>query len=183
MKRIVLLTLLGALVVAGCDLFYDEFTLALNMEPVKSKFGIPPGGSSYALPPTPYDLGEFVDADYAGDITGGGIYDIGVMLSPAHASRTINGKAVLSYGTHSATISYTGSWNDFLTEKTMVKNPTLVSIDNPSEFQALVNDIFNQNPLPVILIEGNGSSSQPITAGDSVTVFLYGQAAASIKLN
>jgi hypothetical protein len=182
MKRTVLLMFFAALVVAGCDLFYDEFTLALNLEPVKHTYALNPGGTSYTLPPTFFDLGSYVDSDYAGDITGGGIYNIGVMLAPAHTGRTINGKAAIAYGSYSATISYTGNWNDFSTERTILSDPTLVSIDDPAEFEAMMREIFRQNPLPTITLQGDGTSSQAISAGDNLTISLYGQAAASITL-
>jgi hypothetical protein len=182
MKRIVVLMVFVTLVAAGCDLFNDQFTLAVNMDPVTHTYGLSPGGTSYTLAPTPFDLSQYVDDAYVEDITGGGIYDVGIQLKPAHNSRTIDGNATISYGGYTATISYSGNWNDFSSERTILRDPSLVTIDNSTAFNNLVNAIFSQKPLPVITLSGTGSSNQAITAGDSVTVFIYGQAATAITM-
>jgi len=182
MKHLGLLMLVSVVILAGCDPFNEQFTLALNMEPVTKTYGLNPGGTSFTNPATPYNLNDYVDEAYLDDITGGGIYDIGVRLSPAHTGRTVSGQVTLSYGGNTATVSYSGSWDQLTTERTVVRDPTLVTIDNPTAFNNLVNAVFSQNPLPTITLSGSGSSSQTITSGDSLTVSIYGQAATAITL-
>lgn len=182
MKHLVLLIVVSVVVFAGCDIFNDQFTLAVNMEPVTKTYALNPGGTSFTNPATPYNLNDYVDEEYIDDITGGGIYDIGVRVSPAHTGRTVSGQVRLSYGAYTATVSYSGTWDQITTERTVARDPTLVTIDDGTAFNNLVNAVFSQNPLPTITISGTGSSSQTITSGDSLTVSIYGQAATAIKL-
>lgn len=182
MKHIVLLLLVSVVVVAGCDPFNEQFTLALNMDPVTRTYALNPGGTSFTNPATPYNLNDYVDEEYIDDITGGGIYDIGVRFSPAHSGRNVSGQVTLSYGGFTATVSYSGTWDQLTTERTVARDPTLVSIDDGTAFNNLVTAVFSQNPLPTITLSGNGSSNQTITSGDALTISIYGQAATAIKL-
>ena len=182
MKHFVLLMLVSAVILAGCDPFNDQFTLALNMDPVTKTYALNPGGTSFTNPAAPYNLNDYVDEAYLNDITGGGIYDIGVRFSPAHSNRTVSGQVTLSYGGHTATVSYSGTWDQLTTERTVARDPSLVSIDDGTAFNNLVNAVFSQNPLPTITLSGNGSSNQAIASGDSLTISIYGQAATAITL-
>ena len=181
MKRIVLFMMFATLLAAGCDLFNEEFALPVTMDPVTHTFNLIPG-SSYTLARTAFNLSQYVDIEYQDDLDGGGLYDIGVMLSPSHAGRTVAGKATIYFGTDSARVSYSGAWNDFATERTVLRDPTMVSIDDPVAFNNIVNAIYSQKPLPWIELGGIGTSAPAVVTGDQVTISLYGQIATKIKL-
>lgn len=181
MKHLVPLMLFTLLFTVGCDLFNEAFLVSVNMDPVTQTYNLSPG-SSYTLTRTPFNLSQYVDAEYQDDLEGGGLYDIGVMLSPSHTGRTISGTVVIYYGGDSARVSYTGAWNDFTTERTVLRDPTMISIDDPVAFNNIVNAVYSTKPLPVIELGGGGNSTPAVVAGDQVTISLYGQIATMITL-
>lgn len=181
MKRIVVLTLFVTLVAAGCDLFNEAFLASLNMSPVTHTYNLSPG-SSYALTRTPFNLTDYVEAEYQDDLEGGGLYDIGVRLSPSHSGRTVSGYVTIYYGGDSARVSYSGDWDDFAVERTVLRDPAMIIIEDANAFNAIVNAIYAQRPLPVIELGGFGNSTPAVVQGDQVTVSLYGQVSANISL-
>ena len=166
--------ILAALMIIGCDLFYDAFSLTANLEDVSVRVGLPVGQTAISRTDV-VDLDSKIIEDYKSNITGGSVYDIRVRVKGDHPGRTINNGVGTVNGL--SAVTFGGAWNDYLVEKSVLIHPNMAV--QSAGIAALVNALV-ADPLLPVTITVSGSITTAAAAGDSVIVTLYTQVNADL---
>ena len=126
------------------------------------QFGNPAGSTSCAT----RNAADSIDANY-GTITGGRLVDILVKTNGTFAGNVNNGLLTIN---NVPLLRYSGSWNAFNTEQSLLTS-TLLTRD-ATGVNVLLNAIKNASPVTLC---GSGAFSQAATSGLSVSVQVFAQ--------
>lgn len=172
----VLGALMAFLMFTGFDCINDPIAVAVAVDPITKGFRINPGGTTYTSTQS-VQLPDYVDEDYQESLIGGAIWDVGVRVNQLANNRNVTGTITVD---GRLLARFTGqSWNSFISEKTVAKDPTLLQADSAG-INHLIR-LLSTKPLsydPVVFVV-SGSATTSIAPGDSVFVTVYAQAMAN----
>jgi hypothetical protein len=165
--RILALLVVAALPLMAFDCISDEFTIAINLDPIVGTYTINQGsnpnygGTATIKIDTLYDVDKY-------ELTGAGLYDIrvstsGPNLGNCSGSVTVNGILLFSYN---------GTWTQFNTPQSLLTSRLITR--NQAGINTLINAVVNGSTITFV---GAGSvTTTPVPAGCSVKVSAYIQA-------
>lgn len=170
-RRLQSLALATAIAVVGsaaqCFSVTDPFMVSVNVRDLGTTYDIAPGTTSFDPSCTTVIPQEYLGGDFD-LIAGARLVDITVRTEGAFAA-TVNNAGVSVDGT--PLVSYNGSWEAFHTERSLLKDPSLVTT-NEAGVSALLDAVERRQPVTVCQ---TGSFSQPAPAGLRVVVNVFAQ--------
>lgn len=170
-RRLHVLALAAAMAASGmgaqCFSVTDPFVVSVNVRDLTGTYDVAPGTVSFDE-----SCSTIVPQDYLGSdydlIAGARLVDVTVRTEGNFAA-SVNNAAITVEGT--PVVSYSGDWDAFHTERSLLKDPTLVTT-NQAGVDLVLDAVERRQPVTIC---HTGSFSEPAPAGLRVVVNVFAQ--------
>ncbi|HEX7122197.1 MAG TPA: hypothetical protein VF178_07480 [Gemmatimonadaceae bacterium] len=152
---------------AQCFSVTDPFVVSVNVRDLTGTYDVAPGTVTFDPSCTTVVPQEYLGSDYD-LIEGARLVDVTVRTEGSFAA-TVNNAAITVDGT--PVVSYSGSWDAFNTERSLLRDPTLVTT-NQAGVDHLLDAVERRQPVSIC---HTGSFSEAAPAGLRVVVNVFAQ--------